>query len=132
MAGKGIDVDIAAALADALGLKLSMLPFNADENMNDDLRNRVWKGHDLGFGPADVPMHVPVDRPLMDATPQVAIFARCFRECVVLACNRERVPTLDTLQPLANRKVAVPGQTRAGWLLLGADGGAYRNQLTTQ
>jgi hypothetical protein len=27
--------------------------------------------------------------------------------------------------------VAVPGDTLAGWLLLGADGGAYRGQLTT-
>jgi len=25
----------------------------------------------------------------------------------------------------------VPGQTLAGWLMIGADGGAYRNQLTT-
>jgi ABC-type amino acid transport substrate-binding protein len=132
VAGKGIDVDIAAALADALGLKLSMLPFNADENMNDDLRNMVWKGHYLGFGPADVLMHVPVDRPLMDATPQATIFAPYFRERVVLARNLERVPVLDTLQPLATQKIAVPGQTLAGWLLLGADSGAYRNQLSTQ
>ena len=52
--GQGIDVDLAEQLAKALGLKLSLLPFNADENMNDDLRNMVWKGHYLGFGPADV------------------------------------------------------------------------------
>jgi ABC-type amino acid transport substrate-binding protein len=132
VAGKGIDVDIATALAEALGVKLSMLPFNADENMNDDLRNMVWKGHYLGFGPADVLMHVPVDRPLMDATPQATIFAPYFRERVVIARNLASVPNLDTLAPLATQKIAVPGQTLAGWLLLGADGGAYRNQLTTQ
>ena len=45
VAGKGIDVDLAAALAKALGVELSLLPFNADENMNDDLRNMVWRGH---------------------------------------------------------------------------------------
>ena len=45
VAGKGIDVELAQALADALGVKLSMLPFNADENMKDDLRSMVWKGH---------------------------------------------------------------------------------------
>jgi hypothetical protein len=71
----GIDIDLARALAGALDLKLSLLPFNADENMNDDLRNMVWKGHYLGYGPADVLMHVPVDRPLMQANPQVQIFA---------------------------------------------------------
>jgi ABC-type amino acid transport substrate-binding protein len=130
--GKGIDVDIATALAEALGLKLSLLPFNADENMNDDLRNMVWRGHYLGFGPADVLMHVPVDKPLMDATPQATIFAPYYRERVMLARNLEKLRKLDAMAQLAEQRIAVPGQTLAGWLLLGADGGAYRNQLSTQ
>src|ERR1700758_3756842 len=54
VAGKGIDVELAQALADSMDLKLSLLPFQADESMNDDLRNMVWRGHYLGFGPADV------------------------------------------------------------------------------
>jgi ABC-type amino acid transport substrate-binding protein len=132
VAGKGIDVDIAGALAESLGLKLSMLPFNADENMNDDLRNMVWRGHYLGYGPADVLLHVPVDRPLMDATPQARIFGPYYRERVMLARNLERMPVLDGLQGLATQKVAVAGQTLAGWLLIGADGGAYRDRLSTQ
>jgi ABC-type amino acid transport substrate-binding protein len=130
--GKGIDVELAQALADTLQVKLSLLPFLADENMNDDLRNMVWKGHYLGYGPADVLMHVPVDKPLMDATPQVSIFAPYYRDRVVIARNLEKVPQLDTLRPLAQQSVAVPGQTLAGWLLLGADNGAYREQLRTQ
>jgi ABC-type amino acid transport substrate-binding protein len=132
VAGKGIDVDLAQALADALRVKLSLLPFNADENMNDDLRSMVWKGHYLGYGPADVLMHVPVDKPLMDANPQVNIFAPYYRERVVMARNLERLPKLDSLKGLGNSAVAVPGQTLAGWLLLGADNGAYANQLRTQ
>jgi ABC-type amino acid transport substrate-binding protein len=132
MKGKGIDIEIAQALAEVLQVKLSLLPFNADENMNDDLRNMVWRGHYLGFGPADVLMHVPVDKPLMDATPQVSIFAPYYRERVVIARNLDKLPQLQTLQPLAQHLVAVPGQTLAGWLLLGADNGAYREQLRTQ
>jgi ABC-type amino acid transport substrate-binding protein len=132
VAGKGIDIDIAGALAEALQVKLSLLPFNADENMSDDLRNMVWKGHYLGFGPADVLLHVPVDKPLIDATPQVTILAPYYRERVVIARNLGMVPQLDTLKPLATQTVAVPGQTLAGWLLLGADNGAYANQLRTK
>jgi len=132
VAGKGIDVELAQALAEALGVRLSLLPFHADESMNDDLRNMVWRGHYLGYGPADVLMHVPVDRPLMAANPQVTIFAPYYRERVVMARDLARVPTLDAMQRLADQRVAVPGQTLAGWLLLGADGGAYRNQLSTQ
>jgi ABC-type amino acid transport substrate-binding protein len=129
--GKGIDVDLAQGLADALGVRLSMMPFNADENMNDDLRNMVWRGHYLGFGPADVLLHVPVDKPLIDETPQARIFAPYCRERVVLARRLDRLPQLDSLSALGDAKVAVPGQTLAGWLMIGADGGAYRNQLST-
>lgn len=130
--GKGIDVDIAKALADALGVALSSLPFYADENMNDDLRHMVWRGHYLGFGPADVLLHVPVDKPLMDQTPQALIFAPYYRERVAIARDLQRVPKLDSLVDLAGHRVAVPGQSLAGWLLIGADGGAYREQLVTR
>ena len=130
--GKGIDIDLAQALADALSLKLTLMPFNADENMNDDLRNMVWRGHYLGFGPADVLLHVPVDKPLMDATPQVNIFAPYYRERVAMARNLALLPRLETLSQLGTAQVAVPGQSLAGWLLIGADGGAYKHQLTTQ
>jgi ABC-type amino acid transport substrate-binding protein len=130
--GAGIDVELAQALAEALGVKLSPLPFPADDNMNDDLRNMVWKGHYLGYGPADVLLHVPVDRPLMNANPQVSIFAPYWRERVALARNLEQVPVIESLGQLAGKAVAVPGQSMAGWLLIGAEGGALREQLRTQ
>ncbi len=59
--GKGVDVDIAKALAGKLGVKLAELWFDADENMEDDLRNMVWRGTLFGYGPADFMIHVPVD-----------------------------------------------------------------------
>lgn len=132
VAGQGIEVDLAEALASALGLKLSLLPFQADENMADDLRNMVWRGHYLGFGPADVLLHVPVDRPLIEQSPKVKIFAPYYRERVMIARDRQAVPTMGSLAAFAGRRLAVPGQTLAGWLLIGADGGAYREQLLTQ
>jgi ABC-type amino acid transport substrate-binding protein len=132
VAGKGIEVDLADALAQALGLKLSLLPFNAGEDMKDDLRNMVWRGHYLGFGPADVMLHVPVDRPLMEANKQVQVFAPYYRERVMLARRVADVPQADSLDAFKGKKIAVPGQTLAGWLLIGAEGGAYRNQLLTK
>jgi ABC-type amino acid transport substrate-binding protein len=129
--GRGIDVGIAQALARALGVPLALLPFQADENMGDDLRNMVWRGHYLGFGPADVLLHVPVDRPLMQDNPRVQIFAPYFRERVMIARDLQRVPHLASLDDLAGQRVAVPGQTLAGWLLIGTGGGRYREQLST-
>ncbi|WP_341888711.1 transporter substrate-binding domain-containing protein [Variovorax sp. YR752] len=130
--GAGIDVELAAALAESLGVKLSLLPFAADESMEDDLRHMVWRGHYLGFGPADVMLHVPVDRPLMQGSPQVSIFAPYWRERVAIARNLEQLPVLESLGQLAGKAVAVPGQSMAGWLLIGADGGALRDNLRTQ
>jgi ABC-type amino acid transport substrate-binding protein len=100
--------------------------------MGDDLRNMVWKGHYLGFGPADLLLHVPVDKPLMDASPRVNIFAPYYRERVVLARDLSKLPQLQSLAALKGQAVAVPGQSLAGWLMIGAENGAYREQLRTQ
>jgi ABC-type amino acid transport substrate-binding protein len=129
--GEGVDVDLARALAKALGLELSLLPFAAGENMDDDLRNMVWRGHYLGHGPADVLLHVPVDAPLMRNNPRVAIFAPYYRERLVMARDAKRVPKAESRADFGEQKVAVAGQSLAGWLMIGADGGAWREQLVT-
>jgi ABC-type amino acid transport substrate-binding protein len=129
--GHGIDVDIAQALAHVLELPLVLVPFHADENMADDLRNMVWRGHYLGQGPADLMLHVPVDRALMLDSPRVQIFAPYYRERVMIARDLRRVPRLASLDDLADQRIAVPGQSLAGWLLIGAEGGRYREQLVT-
>jgi ABC-type amino acid transport substrate-binding protein len=129
--GEGIDVDLARALSKALGLELSLLPFTAGENMDDDLRNMVWRGHYLGFGPADVLLHVPVDAPLMRNNPRVNIFAPYYRERLVMARDVKRVLKGEALADFAGQKIAVAGQSLAGWLMIGADGGGWREQLVT-
>src|SRR5476651_747120 len=73
--GRGIDVDLAEALAAKLGVKMSPLWFAAGEKMDDDLRKMVWKGTPIGYGPADLMMHFPVDREYMVRIEQVKIFA---------------------------------------------------------
>jgi ABC-type amino acid transport substrate-binding protein len=128
----GIDTDLAQALARAMGLSASMLPFTADENVNDDLRNMVWRGHYLGFGPADVMLHVPVDRPLMLGNPQVEIFAPYFRERVLVARRLDKLPRLESLDDFGQERIAVEGLSLAGWLLIGAEGGRLAAQLTTK
>jgi ABC-type amino acid transport substrate-binding protein len=129
--GAGIDVQLAHAMAAQLGVGVSLLPFHADDSMADDLRHVVWRGHYLGWGPADVLLHVPVDRRLMDANPRVQIVAPYYRERVAIARQRDALPALESLAALRGRPVAVAGQSLAGWLLIGADGGALRESLRT-
>lgn len=128
--GHGTDVDLAEALAAKLGVKMSPLWFDADENMEDDLRNMVWKGHYLGYGPADVMMHVPVDREYMMKVDKVKFFAPYHRERYAIARQLDKLPELDNLEPFEKLSVAVEGDTLAASVMLSADGGRYRNSIS--
>jgi ABC-type amino acid transport substrate-binding protein len=128
-AGQGIDIDLADALAKKLGLKLSLLPFPAGENLNDDLRNMVWKGHYLGYGPADVLLHVPVDRMLMAQNDKVEIFAPYHRETVRLVRDIRKVPNFDGLDSMAGKKIGVEQVSISAVLMLGAEDGKFREDV---
>lgn len=127
--GKGSDVDIAAALAARMGLKMSPMFFDADENMGDDLRNMVWKGHYMGYGPADMMMHAPVDREYMARQDKVEFIAPYHRERYAVAYDRRRVDNLETMAPFEKLPCGVVVDTLPDSLMLSADGGRYRSQL---
>ncbi|MBS0293823.1 MAG: transporter substrate-binding domain-containing protein [Proteobacteria bacterium] len=118
---QGLDVSLAQALARAMGLQLALLPFDADENMNDDLRNMVWKGHYLGYGPADVMLHVPVDKYFMQQNRQALIFAPYMREQVVLVRDRQRLPQVTGVADLKDMPLAAERGTSAASALIGHD-----------
>lgn len=125
----GIDVDLAEALARKLGLKLALLPFPAGEELGDDLRNMVWKGHYLGYGPADLMLHVPVDRRLMAQQDKVEIFAPYYRETVRLARSKEAVPRYDGLDAMLGHDIGVEKVSLAAMLLLGESDGRFRGHV---
>lgn len=125
----GVDVAIAEALSRQLNLSLTLLPFDADENMADDLRNMVWRGHYLGYGPADVMLHVPVDRAFMRENDKATIFAPYYREQFVLVHDTARLPRIRDLGDLAGLPLgAEAGSAGANALLAGA-GGALRDKV---
>ena len=127
--GAGIDSDLAAALAEKLGLKLSLLPFPAGESLNDDLRNMVWKGHYLGYGPADVLLHVPIDLALSAANPQVKIFAPYHTETVRLVRNVQTIPVFAGLASVAGKRIGVEKISIGAIVLLGEENGRYRDDM---
>lgn len=127
--GAGIDIDLAEALAKKLGLRLSLLPFPSGENLNDDLRNMVWKGHYLGYGPADVMLHVPVDPRLMADNRQVEIFAPYHVETVRLVRNAGTVPKFDGIEALAGKRIGVEKVSISGMVILGEDNGKFRDAV---
>lgn len=90
--GKGIDVALGKALAEKLGLRAEFVEFQPGEDMNDDLRNMVWRGHYLGTRPADLMLHVPVDARFAAQNDKVAIFGPYHLETMAVARDPARVP----------------------------------------
>jgi len=132
--GKGIDADLARALAAKLGVAAEVVGYNADEDMNDDLRNMVWKGHYLGTPPADVMMHVPVDDYLAKANDKVRIFGAYHRETLALARQPSRVPPLSgsaavALEIFVREKIGVETSTLADAFLLSVLNGRLRDNV---
>jgi polar amino acid transport system substrate-binding protein len=127
---QGVDVALAKALASQLNLQLALLPFDAGENMNDDLRNMVWKGHYLGYGPADVMIHVPVDRYLMNENKQVLIFGSYVREHLVVLHNTTKVARVENPEDLQGKTIAVEKGSGAASALMGYRGGLLRDKIS--
>jgi len=127
---QGVDVSLAKALAAKLNLQLALLPFDAGENMNDDLRNMVWKGHYLGYGPADVMIHVPVDRYLMNENKQVLIFGAYVREHLVVLHSSSKVTHVENPEDLQGRTIAAEKGSGAASALMGYRGGLLRDKVS--
>lgn len=58
----GIDVELGKSIARELGLEARWLWLTADESVDDDLRNAIWKGSVIDRKKADVMLRVPYDR----------------------------------------------------------------------
>lgn len=127
----GIDADIARAVAEALGVRVDLALFAADEDVSDDLRNVVWRGGLLGFRPCDVMMHVPFDRKFMADQDQVVVLAPYYREAFTAICaadsarDCEAVPTVFRGRRLAAELDSIPD-----FYLMGSFGGVLRPDLT--
>lgn len=122
----GLDVDIAKALARQLDVNASIRMVGADENMEDDLRNNVWKGHYLGGGVADVMLHVPFDAEFGKRNDRVKLIAPYYREQIVVAVDVKYEQKETPLDLFTHEKVGVELDTLSDFYLLSAYQGKIR------
>lgn len=133
-AEKGLDVELGKALAQKLGLTPSIIGFKAGEDMGDDLRNMVWKGHYLRGDPADVMMHVPVDPRLAEANDKVKIFGPYHVETIAMARIASRAPApvgsaAVALEVFTREKIGVEGESMPDSFLMGVLRGRLRDNV---
>jgi len=125
----GVDVDIAKAIAEKLGVAIDFMELTADENMDDDLRNAVWKGHFMGGGIADIMMHVPVNRAFAQRNDLVVIFGSYQRESFAVARDPAHVGETAGFPVFQTEKVGVELDSVPDFFLSGAFGGRLRENV---
>ncbi len=114
----GIDVELGRALADKLGVRLAVRMVGADETVEDDLRNNVWKGHYIGGGTVDVMMHVPFDPAFAKRNDRVRFLTPYFRERIAVVAHPERAGRVSRVADLDGLRIGVELDTLADFYLL--------------
>jgi ABC-type amino acid transport substrate-binding protein len=121
----GIDVDIAQEIGKRLGVAVEILQLTADESVDDDLRNGVWKGTVVGGRVGDVMMHVPYDRQLDIRNDMAVLFGPYYQETLAVARPRQTL----TVAELSDERTAVELDSISDLYLSGVFGGSIRDSL---
>lgn len=119
----GVDVDIGREIAHRMTLTPSILEITADEDVDDDLRNGVWRGPVTGGVVADVMMHIPYDLNLGARNDMAVLFSPYYQETLAVARSR---PTLNVVE-LSEERVGVELDSLSDLYLSGAFGGSMRD-----
>lgn len=125
---KGIDVELGKLLAKKLGVDPLIWSISADENMDDDLRNTIWKGHYLGGGTADVMLHAPINKAYAKKNDKVIFANAYFKEEIVAVRHNSRSSTPLT-KLFSDNNIGVELDTLPDFYLVGAMGGRFRENV---
>ena len=125
---RGLDVDLAAAIAKRLGVKVEYMVVTAGDDVDADLRNAIWRGPLVG-GAADLMLHVPVDPRLAARNDKVVIFAPYYVERITVVIDPAQTGGNTLLDAFGGHKVAVAGDSLADLYLMGAFGGLLHDNV---
>ncbi|NQD91902.1 transporter substrate-binding domain-containing protein [Pseudomonas sp. CrR25] len=113
---RGVDAELAQALAAGLGLKLELIWAPPGEKLDDDLRDYIWRGHYLRpHELADVMLRVPYDRDFAYmsnefgelANDLVVMFGPYQRERWQVAYDRRRLPAVPSVAVFQQHPIGV-------------------------
>lgn len=113
---RGVDYEVARALAGGLGLKLELIWAPAGEKLDDDLRDYIWRGHYLRPQVlADVMLRVPYDREFSHMSNEfgelvnelVVMFGPYQRERWQVAYDRRRLEAVPSVAVFQRHPIGV-------------------------
>ncbi len=135
----GIDVDIAVTIASELGLRLELMAVQADENVDADLRNHIWRGPRIGSrsegsiavdAVANLMLHIPYNKELDVRNELAVLFSPYFEDRVTIARDPEQFEGGEfSLFDLEGKAVGVELDTLADFYLSSTWGGKLRSGL---
>lgn len=125
-APRGIDADIARAVAERLKLRLDLRVVDAGESVDGDFRLNLWRGDLAGTPLADLMLHVPHDRVLATRNEQIFLTTPYFEQRLAFAYRRDRIEAFEGVRDLEGHAVAVEGTSASDSLVMNAEGGRYR------
>lgn len=127
---KGIDVDLARAIARELDVEADVVLRMQGEKVDDDIRANVWRGPLTGGGVGDIFLHVPVDRELALRNKEAVIGNPYFQQQVAVAIHPEETGESPTFEVFKTKKVAVQLATVADYFLMTYQDGVLINNIT--
>ncbi|PKH89192.1 substrate-binding periplasmic protein [Colwellia sp. Bg11-28] len=133
---KGIDIEVAKHIAKQLGVTLHFRWVTADENVEDDLRNNLWKGHFLKRSVADLMLRVPYDKAYSELRDdigervheQVHMFAPYHTESWKIVFNAKKIDDVSTMAVFQYHDIGVEVDSIPQFYLLSVFNGRMRNK----
>lgn len=121
---RGIDIEIARAIADEIGVEARFNFFAADENVDADFRNHVWKGPLIDGQVSNIMMHAPYNKDLQCRNEFVVLGGQYMNETLATAYSAMSFPDGAPTTPYFRfHKVGVENHTISAFYLENFNGG---------
>ncbi len=127
---RGIDVQIARALAGKLGVAAEITLRMQGEQVDQDLRTNVVRGTFGGGIAGDVMLHVPVDREIGLRVREAVIGNAYFQQRVALAVHPERAGDIASFDVFRAEKIGVQLATVSDYFLMRFEGGVLVENIS--
>jgi ABC-type amino acid transport substrate-binding protein len=127
---KGIDIEIAKVIAEEIGVEAKFNFYSADENVDADFRNQVWRGPLINGEVSNIMMHAPYNKDLQCRNEFVVLGGQYYNETLATAYWKEAFPDGAPTTPFYRfHKVGVENDTVSDFYLTNFSGGMLRKNV---